>query len=302
MNIGNCCAMHGKIITEALSVVVAQFHHYYTRSMEDIDKNIDQILAYMEQAAAGFPGLDLFVTPESSVQGESEDWPNRLLDIDGPQVQRLKDKCKALRIWGIFNPWIKPKSGAFAENTAILVNDQGEIVHKHVKVNTYIPAEVSTPGKEINVADGPKGSKIGIIICADGDYPETWREAAYKGANVIVRISHYMHPWDKAMEITDKAGAYCNQVYVVSCNAAGIEEHYSFFGKSAIYNPDGTEITKAAEGIPCLIKADLYPGIIDHMRKQAVHSNPMFTFRNRGASCPDYNGRGDTTMPYTAYK
>jgi hypothetical protein len=38
------------------------------------------------------------------------------------------------------------------------------------------------------------------------------------------------------------------------------------------------------------------------MRKQAVHANPMFTYKNRGASNPDDDGFGQTVMPYNAYK
>jgi amidase/formamidase len=51
-----------------------------------------------------------------------------------------------------------------------------------------------------------------------------------------------------------------------------------------------------------VIKADLYPGIIDHMRKEAVHSNPMYTYKNRGAANPDDKGFGNTAQEYTAYQ
>ena len=66
-----------------------------------------------------------------------------------------------------------------------------------------------------------------------------------------------------------------------------------------ILGPDGNIITEAGRGNVSLIKADLYPGIIDAMRKQAVHSSPMYSYCNRG--CPDLDGCGDCT-PYTAYE
>ncbi|MDR2163180.1 MAG: hypothetical protein LBO70_04470 [Clostridiales Family XIII bacterium] len=303
MNIGNFYALHGKIETEALSVVVSQFAPKSAATWDEIEENVDQIIARMDQASAGFPGFDLFVSPECAFQGyHAGKWSQFLLDIDGPQVQRVKDKCKELNVWGIFNPWLKPKDGRFCDNTAILVNNKGEIVLEYVKMNPWTPGEPTQAGAVCPVADGPKGAKIGIIICADGDYPEVWREAAVNGANVIVRVSHYMAPFDHAMQITNKAGAYCNQVYVVSCNTGGMDEYYNYFGESCIYNPDGTEITKAPTGIPYVIKADIYPGIIDHMRKHAVHANPMFTYKNRGASNPDDDGYGQQNMPYNAYK
>ena len=51
-----------------------------------------------------------------------------------------------------------------------------------------------------------------------------------------------------------------------------------------------------------MIKADLYPGIIDAMRSQAVHSAPMYSYVHRGASSHPYAGRGQDTSDYTAYK
>lgn len=303
MNIGNSYSMHGKIETEVLSVVVAQFHPDDAATMEEVDKNVDRIIEYMNRAVAGFPGVDLIVTPEAALQGMHwTEWRNMLLTLDSPPVKRLCEACRELDVWGIFNPWLKPGDGRYCDNVGILVNNQGEIVLQYSKMNPWTPLETTNAGSCCPVAEGPKGSKIGIIICADGDYPEIWREAAFNGANVIVRISHYMSPWEQAMEITNKSGAYCNQTYVVSCSAVGVDDMYSYFGRSSVINPDGTTIIEAPAGVPALIKADLYPGIIDHMRKYSVNSNPLYTFNHRGASCPDYRGRGVTKMQYNAYK
>ena len=143
------------------------------------------------------PGVDLFVSQECGLQGyHPTKWVDVLVDIDGPEIKRLRDKCKELQVWGIFNPMLKNGTKAPA-NTAIMINDKGDIVHKYVKMNPFIPAELTYPGWECPVTPGPKGSRIATIICADGDYPEIWREAAFNGANIIVRVSHYMAPWDK---------------------------------------------------------------------------------------------------------
>ena len=49
-----------------------------------------------------------------------------------------------------------------------------------------------------------------------------WREAAVQGANVIIRLDplHGSAEW----EITNKSGAYFNQVYVVAVNCSGTAE------------------------------------------------------------------------------
>ncbi len=302
MNIGSTHAIGGKIEVETLSAVSVQFQPINSQNMEDVGKNVDQILEFMDRAVAGFPGLDLFVSPECALQGaHAVRWPEVLVDLDGPEVRRIRDKCREWRIWGIFGLLARNGDGKTARNMGILVSDRGEIVLEYVKMNPWIPGEITHPGWECPVAGGPKGSRIGILICSDGDFPEMWREAAFNGANIIVRISRYMAPWDKAWEITNKAGAYCNQCYVVTANSVGMDEEHSFFGRSMILNPDGAILTEAPYGVPGMIKADLYPQLIDQMRRKSVTGNFLYSFRHRGASCPDYEGEGDTRIRYNAY-
>ena len=44
------------------------------------------------------------------------------------------------------------------------------------------------------MCDGPAGARLSLIICHDGMLPEVAREAAYKGANVILRTAGYTYP------------------------------------------------------------------------------------------------------------
>lgn len=303
MNIGSIFSLDGKIETEAMSVVMAQIHPKSAYNMDDVAENVQQVLEWMDKAAAGFPGFDLFMCPECCFQGYAPDaWATVGIKLDGPEMKAVQAKCKELGVWGVFDPWIKPDDGKYIQNTAVIVNDQGEIVHTYCKANPWIPGEPTYPGWDCKVIDGPKGSKLATIICADGDYPEIWREAAYNGANVILRVSHYMAPFDNAWEITNKAGAYCNNVYVLACNSAGIDECYTYFGDSMALNPDGTIFAQAPKGIPWLLKADVYPGIVDKMKEAAGSNNYIWQFRHRGASCPDLDGVGADLSMYNHMK
>ena len=81
----------------------------------------------------------------------------------------------------------------------------------------------------------------GFVCARSVPYPSGWRrEAAVQGANVIIRPTHYMDPWQNAWEITNKSGAYFNQVYVVAVNCSGTaeNENFSCFGRSMILGPD----------------------------------------------------------------
>ena len=304
MDRGNVFSLNGKIETECLSVVGAQYAPIGAVSMTDVDRNLNTLLNFMDRASGAFPGTDLIVAPEACLQGFPQSgWENALLTLEAQQVKALCEKCAELEMWGVFAFLLKSElPGAFT-NTAVLVDDKGKIRHTYDKMNPWIPFETSLPGESCTVYDGPKGAKIGLIICADGDYPEIWREAAVNGANVIIRPTHYMDPWQNAWEITNKAGAYFNQVYVVAVNASGTaeNENYSCFGRSMILGPDGNIICEGGNGVPSMIKANLYPGIIDAMRKQAVHSAPMYSYDHRGASSRKYAGTGRGTEDYRSY-
>ena len=303
MNIGNLFALNGRIETEALSVVGVQYAPIGAQTEEELFENLETLLSYMDQAVSAFPGVDLIVFPEACCQGFAPvNFEEAIITMESPVIGKICDRCKALSVWGVFSMLIWAESRLCYENKTLVINNQGEIVHTYVKMNPWIPFENSRPGTECGICQGPKGSRLGIIICADGDYPEIWREAAFKGANIIIRPTHYMDPWYNAWEITNKAGAYFNQVYVVGVNTSGMpkNETRSCFGRSMILGPDGNIITEGANGAVSLIKADLYPGIIDKMREQAVHSSPLFSFNNPGRSCPDFTDRRKS-MNYTAY-
>ena len=293
MNIGGTHAISNKFEVQSMSTVVVQFPIYNCATKEDIQINLDHILKLMDSATIGYPGYDLFVTQENGLQGFTPSIHDTLVDLDGPEIGQLKDKCKALKVWGIFNPWVKEFEGRKYCNLAIMINDKGDIVHNYVKMNPFTPAENNCPGWVCPVTPGPKGSKIGIIICADGDYPEIWREAAVNGANVIVRISHYMSPYDRAWKITNTSGAYYNQVYAVACNSVGQDDYFTYFGNSMIVSPDGAVITEAPAGnFEWMIKADLYPQIVDNCRHESVTNNLVWSYKHRGASYPDVAGVG----------
>ena len=85
-----------------------------------------------------------------------------------------------------------------------------------------------------------------MIICFDGDYPELSRIQAVQGAEVICRPSALLRSAD-IWELTSRARAYDNHVFVVGANAVGrTPPGVLYFGNSHIVTPIGHIVAKAA--------------------------------------------------------
>src|SRR5271155_2953924 len=68
-------------------------------------------------------------------------------------------------------------------NSGLIIDDEGEIKLYYRKMHPWVPVEPWEPGNiGIPVCDGPNGSKVALIICHDGMFPEMARECAYNGA------------------------------------------------------------------------------------------------------------------------
>lgn len=98
------------------------------------------------------------------------------------------------------------KVGAINYNTGILINDQGEIILKHRKINLL---EVEFPfyevGQKLEVVDTPFG-KIGMNICADNfkDALHLGHSLARMGAQIILSPSS----WTVDYHLTEDVDPY----------------------------------------------------------------------------------------------
>lgn len=138
-------------------------------------------------------------------------------------------------------------------NTAILLSNKGDFVGKYRK--THIPKSSSpimnsdekyyfSPGNELPVFE-IDGIKIGILICFDRSFPETFRVLALKGADIIfVPVCSWGARAD-AFQAELQVRALENQVFIVAVNKAGWEQidgedgGRDHFGRSCIIGPMG---------------------------------------------------------------
>jgi predicted amidohydrolase len=92
------------------------------------------------------------------------------------------------------------------------------------------------------------GAKVGVAICQDRRYPESYRCLALQGAEIIL-IGYNTPISALALDLNElcmRSGAYANLCFVVGVAKAGIEDGVELIGGSCIINPLGQVLAKAA--------------------------------------------------------
>ena len=91
-------------------------------------------------------------------------------------------------------------------------------------------------------------AKVGIAICQDRRFPESYRSLGLLGAEIVL-IGYNTPLSPLALDLNElclRAGAYQNNLFVVGIAKAGIEDGLELIGGSCIVNPMGQVLAKAA--------------------------------------------------------
>ena len=184
---------------------------------EDLAWQTERICALVGKARRNLATMDLVVFPEYALHGLSMDTnPAIMCRLDGPEVEKFRSACIANDIWGCFSIMeFNPHGNPF--NSGLIIDNKGSIKLYYRKMHPWVPVEPWEPGDiGIPVCDGPNGSKIALIICHDGMFPEMARECAYKGAYIMLRTAGYTAPIRQSWHFTNQSNAFCNLMYTAS--------------------------------------------------------------------------------------
>jgi hypothetical protein len=235
---------------------------------------VERLIALMRQA--GTNGCDLVVFPELALTTffprwfvdditEADHWYET--SMPSPVTQPLFDEARRLSIgFSLGYAELTPDGHRF--NTQILVEKDGSVVAKYHKV--HIPGhEHHEPDRPFQHAEryyfepGPEGfgvwkafgARVGMMICNDRRWPETYRVMGLKGVEMILcgynTPIHYVP--DPSQDILQgfhnalvmQSGAYQNGSWVVGVAKGGVEEGVDSLGQTCIVAPSGQIVAQA---------------------------------------------------------
>jgi deaminated glutathione amidase len=194
-------------------------------------------------------GAALVVAPETVTTGfapgvGAADLWDLVAPIPGPLTEAAQAFAAEL---GVLLVWPTYEAGAdrgVVYNAAAVIGPDGGVLGTYRKTHLF-PSERqwATAGDDVLVVPTPLG-RLGGIICFDGDFPELVRIEAGLGAQVVVRPSAFLRAAD-IWELTTRARAYDNHVYVVAPNAVGVDPGgFVYFGNSLIVGPTGEVLAR----------------------------------------------------------
>ena len=165
-------------------------------------------------------------------------------------------------------------------NTSILVDRRGTIVGKYRKVHLpghadfdpqrrfqHLEKRYFEPGNLGFPVWRTMGGILGMCICNDRRWPETYRVMGLQGVEMIVL--GYNTPSANSQKSTEtlekrifhhrlslQSGAYQNSTWVVATAKCGVEDGHPLFGGSVIVDPDGEIVAEAKTEEDELVVAD----------------------------------------------
>ena len=171
-------------------------------------------------------------------------------EIPGPVTEPVQQVAKDLGVYAVLGTYERGPERGVIYNSSVLIGRDGEVLGVYRKTHPFCTEHVDgggwvTPGGTVTVCDTDLG-RIGMIICFDGDYPELSRIQAVQGAEVICRPCALLRSAD-IWELTSRARAYDNHVFIVGANATGVDPAgVLYFGNSHIVTPNAHIAAKAA--------------------------------------------------------
>ncbi len=220
----------------------------------NIAENIRKSVQMINEAADN--GAELIVLPEMANSGYNFDNRQEAIRLaeNLEDSESVKAWCGAARDRNVYIvSGITEIDGTDLYNTAVMIGPEG-LIGKYRKLHLweeeflwFEPGNLGLP-----VFHTPIG-KIGIVICYDMWFPETYRILAAQGADIVcvptnwVTIDSLPDNMKNFGPVLAMAAAHSNGIYVAAADRVGIERDMVFPGKSLIVRTAGIPIAGPAD-------------------------------------------------------
>lgn len=232
---------------------------------------LDRLVALLRAGAAR--SADLVVFPELALTPFFPRWwlTDEELDgfyedeVPGPSTKPLFEEA-ARRGVGVYLGYAE-RDGAHHYNSSVLVDAQGSVVGRYRKVHLpgheeheperpfqHLERRYFEPGDDF-ATQRAFGGVVGMALCNDRRWPETYRMLALQGAELI--LIGYNTPLHYAPDpsqdrlasfhnnLVMAAGAYQNGCWVVGVAKGGIEGGVHSLAETQVIAPSGEVVAKA---------------------------------------------------------
>jgi len=229
-------------------------------------------------------GLDLMVFPEFALCQESgKTAAERSVPIDGPVLEVLGAKARALHTWIVIPMTLREESTeGRISNAAVLLNRAGAVAGIFRKVHPIADGQGVfeggvTPGSSYPVFDCDFG-RLGIMICWDMAYEESWDALAASGAELVAL------PSASPQTLRPMAQALRHHYYVVNSAPRN---------NASVFDPIGQTVAQTTKAPGVVVQEiDLAYAILHW--SETLHNGQAFTERYGAKAGFSYSEREDT--------
>lgn len=227
----------------------------------DVAGNLRRLDAIGATAAAR--QVEVLVTPEMFTSGYAITLAGvaRLAeDAGGPTETAIAQIARRHQLAIVYGHPERAPSGR-AYNAATMIGPDGVVRGRHRKVHLYgdLDRNQFAAGTERPAAFDFGGSRAGMLICYDVEFPEAVRSLAVDGARTVFVPTANMAGCEQVQEILVRARACENNCGVVYANYCGADDVFEYNGLSMICGPRGEVLAQADAKTEELVIADL-PG------------------------------------------
>lgn len=226
----------------------------------DVERNLEELRGLMAAGPA-----DLYVLPELCLTGydfeDRAEAAGLAEAAGGPVVSALAEAATG-RGAGIVFGFAEASSDGRLYNSSLLALPDGR---RRVYRKTHLFAReklVFEPGDTGFFVEEFRGARIGLAICFDWIFPESFRTLALLGADLVAHSANLVLPWCQRV---DFARAIENRVFVATANRVGTEERGGrdlvFTGGSVLVSPLGDYLLELPKDEAAVRFADIDPAL-----------------------------------------